>query len=230
MSLHPTHDLGLWLGALLTLCVFSFLYRDNPLYRFAEHLFVGVSAGYFVVLSYWSVIHPHLIVPLIHAFQGRGADPSRSGFLAVEQGDYRGLLIVPALLGLLLLTRLVGRIAWLSRVALALILGVFAGVRMTGFAQADLVAQVQASLQPLWRRGDLGYSVDAIVFLVGLVSALLFFLFSRRREGVAGIAARIGSGFLMVAFGAGYGYTVMARISVLIGRFQYLLDNWLGLR
>jgi len=42
--------------------------------------------------------------------------------------------------------------------------------------------------------------------------------------------SRVGILFLMVSFGAGYGYTVMSRVSLLIGRFQYLLDDWLGLR
>ena len=52
MSLHVTHDVGIWVGALLTLCIFSFLYKDNPLYKLADHLFVGVSAGYFIVLRF----------------------------------------------------------------------------------------------------------------------------------------------------------------------------------
>jgi hypothetical protein len=33
----------------------------------------------------------------------------------------------------------------------------------------------------------------------------------------------------MVAFGAAFGYTVMARISLLIGRMQFLLGDWLHL-
>ena len=49
-------DFGVWIAALLTLCVFSFLYKDNPLYKFAEHLFVGVSAGYYIALNYWTVV------------------------------------------------------------------------------------------------------------------------------------------------------------------------------
>src|SRR5262245_26382732 len=44
---------GTWLAALLTLCIFSFLYKDNPFYKFAEHLFVGVSAGYYIILNWW---------------------------------------------------------------------------------------------------------------------------------------------------------------------------------
>ena len=32
----------------------------------------------------------------------------------------------------------------------------------------------------------------------------------------------------MIAFGASFGYTVMARVSLLIGRIQFLLHDWLG--
>ena len=47
MTLGPW--LEMWVGALLTLMILSFLYRDNPFYRFAESLFVGVSAAYWMV-------------------------------------------------------------------------------------------------------------------------------------------------------------------------------------
>jgi hypothetical protein len=149
---------------------------------------------------------------------------------AAQQGDYRGWLIVPAVFGVLLFTRLIPRIGWMSRLALALIIGVYAGIKTTGFAQGDFVAQVQASLQPLWRVGDAAHGLNAIVFTVGLLASLLFFFFSREHKGALGVASKLGVYFLMVGFGAGYGYTVMSRISLLIGRFQFLLENWLGLR
>jgi hypothetical protein len=59
-----SHDPGVWIAALLTLFIFSFLYKDNPLYKFAEHLFVGVSAGYIVVQQFWQVLFPNLIEPM----------------------------------------------------------------------------------------------------------------------------------------------------------------------
>ena len=140
---------------------------------------------------------------------------------AAEQGDYRGWLLLPALLGLLLFTRLFGKISWVSRWSLALIIGVYAGLKTTGFAQGDFIAQVQGSLIPLT-------SVDNVIFTIGLVTSLLFFFYSREHKGGLGVASKIGIYFLMVSFGAGYGYTVMSRISLLIGRFQYLLQDWLG--
>jgi hypothetical protein len=217
----PTPDLGLWVGALLTLFIFSFLYRDNPFYKLAEHLFVGVSAGYYIVLNYWTVIHANLLIPLHAAFAGQ----VEGGPLRVQQGDYRALLVIPGLLGVLLFARLFHRIEWLSRWSLAVIIGVYAGLKTTGFAQGDLVAQVQASLQPLWIAGHALESFNAILFTAGLIASLLFFFYSREHKGLLGGVSRVGIGFLMVSFGAGYGYTVMSRVSLLIGRFQFLLED-----
>jgi hypothetical protein len=223
VSLHPSHDVGVWVAAVLTLFIFSFLYRDNPFYKFAEHLFVGISAGYYIILNFWTVVVPNLWEPLEGAFHAPG------GPLHASSGDFRLWLVIPGLLGLLLFTRLVSRIAWMSRWSLALIIGVYVGLKTTGFAQSDFVAQVQASLQPLWT-GHLGSSFNAVLFVVGLISSLLFFFFSREHKGVLGGISKVGILFLMVSFGAGYGYTVMSRVSLLIGRFQFLLEDWLGYR
>lgn len=228
MSFHVSSDVGIWVGALLTLCIFSFLYRDNPFYKFAEHLFVGISAGYFIILRFWTVIVANLWEPLQRAFAGQGVT-DRTGMFAAQQGDYRGWLILPAILGLLLFTRLFGKISWISRWSLALIIGVYAGLKTTGFAQGDFVEQVLASLQPMWT-GQVGSSINAIIFTVGIITSLLFFFYSREHKGGLGVASKLGIIFLMVSFGAGYGYTVMSRVSLLIGRFQFLIEDWLGLR
>ena len=229
MTFHPTGDFGVWIAALLTLFIFSFLYKDNPFYKFAEHLFVGVSAGYYIILNYWTVIVPNLIQPLNRAFAGQGVNADRTGAFAVQLGDYRIWLLIPGILGVLLFSRFFGKIGWLSRWSLAVIIGVYAGIKTTGFAQGDFVAQVQASLQPLWRTGDLAFGINSIIFTVGLITSLLYFFYSREHRGSLGVASKLGIYFLMIGFGAGYGYTVMSRISLLIGRFQFLLENWLGI-
>jgi len=221
--LNLSHDFGVWVGALLTLFVFSFLYKDNPFYKFAEHLFVGVSAGYYMVLNFWTVIVTNLWDPLANI-----VTKHQSPFEA-QLGDYRIWLLIPGIFGVLMFTRLFGRIGWLSRWALAVIIGVYAGLKTTGFAQGDLVAQVQASLQPLVT-GHWGSSVNNILFMVGIVTSLLFFFYSREHKGMLAASSRLGIWFLMISFGAGYGYTVMSRISLLIGRFQFLLHDWLGMR
>ena len=224
-----TQDLSIWVAALLTLCIFSFLYKDNPFYKFAEHLFVGVSAGYYIVLNFWTVIHPNMWEPFVKSMGGAGVNAARTGMFAAELGDYRAWLAIPGILGLLLFTRLFGKIGWMSRWSLAVIIGAYAGIKTTGFAQGDFVAQVQGSLIPLWT-GNVGTSANAVIFVVGLITSLLFFFYSREHKGALGVASKLGIFFLMVSFGAGYGYTVMSRVSLLIGRFLFLLEDWLGMR
>ena len=46
-----TEIIGAWLAALLTLSILSFLFKENPIYKAAEHLFVGISAGANVLAS-----------------------------------------------------------------------------------------------------------------------------------------------------------------------------------
>src|SRR2546422_135414 len=122
--MHLSHDVGVWIAALLTLGIFSFLYKDNPAYKLCE--------------------------------------------------------------------------------------------------------QVHGTMLPLWVPGHLGTTIGNWFLIVGLLSTLVFFFFSKEHKGALGGTARLGVYFLMVSFGASYGYTVMARISLLIGRVMFLLHDWLG--
>ena len=212
MSLHPSHDIGVWIAALLTLGIFSFLYKDNPVYKFCEHLFVGVSAGYYVVLTWNSSVNPNLIQPLFTSFAS----------------DRHYLLIIPLVLGIMLFSRFFPRGDWLSRWPIAFVLGVYPALRITGFGQGDFVEQIHGTILPLWVPGHLGTTIGNLLLVVGLLCTLIFFFFSKEHKGAMGGTARLGIYFLMVSFGASYGYTVMARVSLLIGRVMFLLDDWLG--
>jgi hypothetical protein len=216
---------GTWVAALLTLSIFSFLYKDNPVYKLAEHVFIGVSAGYMVALEFWNVFIPNLWNPLV-----RG-------------GDY--LLIIPFVLGLMLFTRFAPRASWLSRWAIAAMVGSYAGFAVIGSLQGDLIAQIRASMIPLYSREavasvSLARTANDHVFAllgvlqnplitVGLLTTLVYFFFSREHRGSLGVASRVGIWFLMISFGASFGYTVMSRVSLLIGRLHFLLSDWLGI-
>ena len=106
--------LGAWVATGLTLCILSFLYQDNPLFKLAEHLYVGVSVGYTIVKAYDTVL-VHLVVKPI-----------------VEQGEYT--LLIPVAIGSLMLARYVPKAAWLSRYAFAFIVGVGAGLAIPRLA------------------------------------------------------------------------------------------------
>jgi hypothetical protein len=178
------------------------LYKDNPFYKFAEHLLVGVSVGYVLVIALNSTVMPKLINPVFK--EGRF--------------DY----IVPGILGLFMLVRFFPKIAWLSRISIALIIGAGAGVAIPATIQAKIFAQMQATMINF-------ASVNGIIVFVGVATTLAYFFFSKEHKGWFGATARVGTWFLMIFFGATFGYTVMSRISLLIGRMHFLLGDVLHL-
>ena len=193
-------DVGTIIAALLTLCIFSFLYKDNPFYRFAEHLLVGISVGYVLVIALNTTVVPKLVNPVF------------------EQGrlDY----IIPGILGLFMLLRFYPRLVWLSRISIALIIGAGAGVAIPATIQAKIFAQMQDTMSSM-------ASIDGIIVFLGIATTLAYFFFSKEHKGWFGATARAGTWFLMIFFGATFGYTVMSRISLLIGRMQFLLGDFL---
>ena len=219
-------EIWTWIGALLTLAILSFLYKDNVLYKFAEHLFVGVSAAYWMVIGIWGTLFPNLIAK-IYPPGVKFVLPS----LANREPEYH--YIIAAVLGIILLLRLFPKIGWVSRWALAFIVGTTAGLNLIRYLRSDFIGQVQNSMIPLvvMQDGALNFleSFSNIIIVGGLLCGLVYFFFSKEHKGAFGAASRIGVWILMVTFGAGFGYTVMARISLLVGRFQYLLGDWLGI-
>ncbi|MGB3478411.1 MAG: hypothetical protein WBB67_04555 [bacterium] len=209
ISLNP----WIWISALLSLAVFSFLYKDNPLYRFAEHLFIGVANGYAVTFYWHNILMPTLFDPLF------------------RQG--RLLYIIPFIIGILYFTRFIPRISWLVRIPIGITIGYYVGSSIPATAQAFIIKQIQGTiLTPhnfqAWNAGSWGIAWSVIVF-IGVLCSLSYFYFSKEHKGVLGVSSRIGIFFVMVGFGAAFGYTVMARISLLIGRLQFLLGDWLGI-
>jgi hypothetical protein len=208
---------GVWVGALLTLALFSFLYKDNPVYKLAEHIFVGVSAGYGVAV----VWHTSIVADLYTRLREPGK-------------DHNWLIIFPAILGMMMILRFIPRYGWLSRWPIAFLLGTYSGLAIPAVMQANVLDQIGHTFNSLIVRAPGGQfdwfaSLSALVVVVGVLGVLAYFFFSKEHTGPLGVASKIGIWFLMVGFGATFGYTVMARISLLIGRMQFLLGDWLHL-
>jgi hypothetical protein len=197
--------IGIWIAAFLTLCIFSFLYRDNPFYRFAEHVYVGGSVAYLLIQTWYFTIQPKLVQPLI-----------KGGFTQ----NY--LLLIPAVLGIMILTRWFPNIGWMSRVPIAFTVGVGVGLGITGNIQGILIPQLRATIVPV-------NSWNNAIMIIGVITTISYFYFSREHKGVLGGSAKVGTIFIMIFFGATFGYTVMARVSLLIGRIHFLLHSWLHL-
>lgn len=208
--------LGAWVATGLTLLIFSFLYKDNPLFKLAEHLYVGVSVGYIIVKTYDTVI-VHLVVKPI-----------------VDNGEIA--LLIPVAIGMLMLTRYVPKAAWMSRYAFAFIVGMGAGLAIPRTISSFILKQIEDTVRPLLSMtgpDGLTFSMNllnpashlnAIIILLGVGSVLFYFFFSIEHSGVGKVVARTGVIFLMISFGAGFGYTVMARMSLLIGRLTDLIE------
>jgi hypothetical protein len=357
--------LGRWIAALLTLALYSFLFRDNAVFRLAERIFIGVGTGYVVARNINDAVLAKAVRPLFFATPGTAPDP---------------WLVIPLALGLVTLSRVIPNVTWLSRWPIAFVAGVTMGLAIITNLQSNVVTQVEATLRPFrfideaWadhtfrlrtpedeakakakgepldrllaarrlalveaarvlaqagpaertvaleqarkiaapalagqdripveplldaiepgrarvrreleaalaldraatfsryaarylppgapsgpddlmkdpvmdriaadspgvvpeelpvKQRDLARIGNACLIALGVLSGLIYFFFSKEHTGlVFGGLARVGIWFLMISFGASFGYTVMARISLLIGRMQFLMGDWLHL-
>ncbi len=177
--------IGTWLAGFLTFAILSFLYKDNPFYKLAEHLYVGVSAGYWLIYVAFFDVEPMLV----------------RGFLD-ETGIEKWILLVPAALGVIMLSRWFPKTAWLSRWPIAFTVGVGAGLGITANIQGYVVPQIQATLLPI--TGLNMDSLDSLILVVGVVTTILYFYFSKPHKGILGGAAKVGIVFIMISFGASF--------------------------
>jgi len=192
--------IGIWIAAGLTLCIYSFLYKDNPFYKFAEHLFVGVSAGYTIAITWHKVVTRLIWSPM------------------KDDGNFA--VLIPAAIGLLMFSRFIPKYRWLIRWPMGFMIGVGAGAAIPRTMQSLIFEQAGATLQPFT-------TINSIVITIGVLCTLIYFFFSVEHKGPVGVVSKVGTFFLMVSFGAAFGYTIMARISLLIGRVYFLLHDWL---
>lgn len=237
VSLSLPRTAGVWIAALLTLAVFSFLAGDNPAYKLAESIFVGVSAGYVMVAGFWDQIVQNLIGRLT---------PGLARFWGVAQLDAEQLpkpeyiYLVPLALSVMMLWQLAPKGGWIARWPLAFFIGATAGIKMTATFEADFLRQVQQTLLPLLvivHEGTTAGRIDwpataqqslrntLIVF--GVLTSLTYFFFSVEHRGPVRLASRIGVYVLMITFGAGFAYTVMGRVVLLTQRLEFLFFDWL---
>jgi len=234
---------GAWLAVFFTLAIFSFLYKDNSFYKITEHLFVGVSAGYWMSMFFWTQIQPNLYGRLWPS-----KEYSESGvwyriydglsiFLGsifpdggIDKGhDLNLFYLIPLALGVMMLLSLFKSFGWMARWGIAYTVGMAAGLRAYGYLNSNILSQVKATIIPIFDPelpffSLLGNShLNNFIIFIGTLTGLLYFYFSKEQKGTFGRITRIGIYFLMISFGASFGFAVMGRISLLIGRFVELI-------
>jgi hypothetical protein len=214
---------GTVVAALLTVMVLSYLVGDNPLFRLATHIFIGVAAGYSGAIAWHSVLWPGLVQPLMNR-----------GWEALLEP----ITLVPIVLLILLLLKVSPGSTRLGSLPMALLVGVGAAVAVGGAIGGTLLPQSSAlaeslnpfATDPLSGEGGLEHVVNALIMVVGALATLLYFRFSgvRSKEGaparpVLGEAvARVGKIFIAATFGVVYAGALMAAITVLVERIGFL--------
>ena len=222
-----SRTIGIWVAAFFTLFILSFLYRDNPFYKIAESVVVGVSAAYWMVVGFWTTIVPNLLGKLSPEWIKSWAMPGLD-----TNAQY--IYLVPLIMGIMLIWRLAPKGGWISRWPLAFIIGTTAGMRLIGFLHADFLGQIRNTIMSLAvysPETGLNFwdSIKNIIIVIGVLTTIVYFFFSIEHEGLVGQTAKVGIWFLMITFGAAFGYTVMGRIALLAIRMEFLMNDWLWL-
>lgn len=197
-------SIGVLVSGFFLIAVYSYLFTESRLYRYTEHIYVGFAAAHAIVTG-WQNVKQQAVLPLAAG---------------------KWVMLVPLTLGCLLYAKLSKRVAYLSRTSLAFMMGVAAGVTITGSVEASFVRQIRATVLPL-------NSLDNVVMVLGTVSTLAFFLFiplglrkgTRKGGGVMFWTENLGRATMMVAFGSSFGFVVMARLSYLVARLQFLFSK-----
>jgi hypothetical protein len=205
---------------LLTLLILSFIFGDNPLFRIAAYLFVGVSAGYAVVLLVYQVLWPQLIMPIVN-------------------GNW--LMAVPLTMGLLLVFRLVPSLSRIGNFSMAYLVGAAAAVAIGGAVLGTLLGQTRGAINAFDLKvlpagtTSAGRLIDAVVMLIGSVATLAYFQFTARnrpnlpaeRPAAVESLARIGQIFIAITLGALFAGVLAAALTALIERLGFLQSTLL---
>lgn len=195
-------EFGVWVAALFTICFFTFLYKENQVFRTVEHIYVGLTAAYTVGFAYHTRIVPTVTTDILQ--------------------DGKWSYILPIILGLLIYTRYFPQVSWLARYPLSFWVGYGAGM-VLAFTVAPLMGQLTALMRS-W--------VDFNAFLLWVFSlaVLIYFFFTVKREyPFIGYPAWLGRWVIVVGLGAAFGNTVLYRWTLFVGRMQFLLFDWLGI-
>jgi hypothetical protein len=214
----------IWLAAMVTLGIYTYLWSDNKLYRMLLNVMVGLGVGYNFIVIWNSVLGPLWWDPMVKGFQNR---------------SWGMAWVLVGLLGLLWYAQFSRKYLWLSRIVIGMTLG--AGAGMVFKAQFLLnMPQITDSFRPLVARADgsplavagsspfsLSMTLNNIIFVTTILCVMVYFLFSieHKAKPIKG-AATMGRWLLMVSFGAFFGNTVFTRMAVFLERQQYLIQTW----
>ncbi|MCK5399008.1 hypothetical protein KAJ26_03210 [bacterium] len=181
---------------ILMLFVLSFLMGDNPFFKFTERLIVGISAGYGFLKLFDDGFIKKFWIPLF------------------QDGQY--WVIIPGLLGMMFFFTFSKKWNFLAKYPLAFLLGTGVGLEIGPRIETSILRQINATAVN-FSGMSAGQVINYIIILIALLTTMYYFLFVLRRDRPAEkLIANVGIFFMMLGFGASFGYTIMGRISLLI--------------
>lgn len=198
-------DIGVWVAAILTLCCYSILYKEGPLYRFGEATAIGFGLGYTIIRTLDSL---------------RGMT-----VLRWQGGNFE--TVIPVLLGVLLYFRFVPGYRWMQRPTLAFVVGAGMGISIRGAMHAQFVLQIAGSIAKIPSN-----PIDAftwVVTSVGTLTVLLYYVFAHLKTETLDPPRKLGRYMLMIGLGAAFAGGTLTWITDIIVRIQFLVLTWLGL-
>lgn len=217
------------LGFLFTILILSYLIGDNPFFRVAVYIFVGVASGYVAAVIWWQVIVPRLWTPLLPAVL--------TGSLADK------LFILAPLLGAgFILMKISPRLSGIARITMAFLVGVGAAVIIAGALIGTILPQIEATIDffdpQIAAARNIGLAevlANGTIILVGTVTTLLYFHFgarpkpdgAMRRFWLIDVIAWAGRIFIGITLGVIFAGVYAAALTALIERIASLI-HFLG--
>ena len=216
------HPVTIWVAAIATLAVFSYLYKNNVAFRLVQHAALGVAVGYTIVMAWTQVLWPNWARHIKGAFTGN-ADWTNALWL---------LALVPGSLWYFQLSK---KRFWPSTLVASFYIGVAAGYAFKTLIIL-IMPQIGASfknLNPFVGPEGLTFistldCLSNLIFIVAMFTTILYFFFSIRTDAaLLRTPIRVGRIMIMVCLGGMFSATVMTRMAYLLERLQFLTQNWL---
>ena len=129
----------IWISAFCVLAVYSYLFKDNALYRVMMQVFIGVNLGYQAIIQWRDVLYPQWWLPMIDGFHALFGGPG---------SPWGALWAVVGVLGILFYLQLSRKYASFSKIAIGVTIGIGAGLTFKSQFGQNL-PQVLDSFKPL---------------------------------------------------------------------------------
>lgn len=192
----------IWLAALITNTVVSVVFKKTYVYTLVERLLVGSASGYALMLNLRSI--------------------QTSGISPMLGGNYT--LILAFIVFLLLWTRFIPSISWLSRYPTSILIGIGLGIALATGVSSQVLGLTVATVNDLLQAKDLSSLIDGIIIVVGTLSSLWYFIYTKEQKGTWGKFVHLGVIFMYILFGMTFaGQYLASGMERTIIAFEYMI-------